>query len=278
MSDLVVWAGPVDLQQAAGATVPGSKNYNWGCKGDGHPPCHEMALGLADADGRKLPNLLAHFGETLDSSKRVFLGAFSAGGTFIREMAKHPADRASIRAMHFADATYSGSYGADGKAIPNADMLDLVCATVDDPGRLIVATTSTSPNGLRPNGTQVLQATREQAEKRLGRKSDVLTDGLYGVTPAPVAAYRLGNVIFGEYELSPLYHGGHINDIGRQVWEKIIVPWDRGELGTTSGVGPGSEAENEGRSLVVPALAFVGAFAVSAAASYLAARRFRRRS
>lgn len=279
MTDIVVWAGPVNLQQAAGATVPGAQNYNWQCKGDGNPPCHQMALALADDYGRKLPRMLDHFGESLDASKRVFLGAFSAGGTFIREMAKHPVDRGSIRAMHFADATYSGSYGGDGKAVPNADMLDLVCETVDDPGRLIVATSSTSPNGTRPNATQVLQSTREQAEKRLGRKFDVLDGGLYGVTPSPVAAYRLGNVIFGEYELAPLFHGGHINDIGRQVWEKIIQPWDRGELGAATGGGatrPEPAAGSE-RSMVVPAVAFVGGLALSATATYFAARLLRNR-
>jgi hypothetical protein len=289
--DVVIWAGPVYLGQVEGATLPGSHAYAWPCTGDGTPPCSQIAASLADSQGRRIPPLLAHFHEPVERSTRVFLAAFSAGGSFIRTVAKHPDDRAMIRAMHFADATYSSGYDAQGKAIPNPDMLDLVCDTVDAPGRLLVATSSTRPDRGRPSATETLQATREHAEKRLGREF-VKLDHFYGIDPAPVAAYQLGNVIFGEYDNAPLYHAGHATVIGRQVWENIIAPWDRETLTpkyplpkvpkppfrvpVSPGTPPGPATSPE-PSMLLPSLWFLGAFGVSAAATYAGLRYYYRR-
>jgi hypothetical protein len=284
--DVVIWTGPVNLSQVDGAWLPTSSNHAWPCKGDGTPPCRVIAESLADANGRRMPALLAHFNEPVELSTRVFLAAFSAGGSFIRTVAKHPDDRAMIRAMHFADATYSSGYDAEGKAIPNPDMVDLVSHIAESRGKLLVATSSTRPDRGRPSATETLRSTRLAVEKKLGKEFRRL-DHFYGIEPAPVAAYQLGNVIFGEYDDAPLYHGGHATEIGRKVWENIIVPWDLNTLVLPPPVPPtpkppvpvpvpGPEpVETPEPSMLVPSLVFLGTFGAAALAAYALARYFR---
>jgi len=282
--NVVVWAGPVYLQQVDGAWIPGSAVYNWQCKGDQTPPCRVQAESLKTSDGRHLPALLSHFHEPVELGTRVFLAAFSAGGSFIRTMAKHPSDRAMIRAMHFADATYT-SYDGAGNVRPNPDMVDLVKHFAESPSQLLVATSSSRPDRNNPSATQTLQATRAAVEQALGKTFEKL-DHFYGVEPAPVAVYRLGNVILAEYGDDPLGHGGHATMIGRQVWDKIISPWD---LGTLTPIGPKPKPlpkplplpgqtpapvpEEPNRTL--PVLVFLGAAVASAVGAYALHRRFR---
>ena len=116
--------------------------------------------------------------------------------------------------------------------------IDYAIEAIDGP-RMLVATASPVPNvsvatpgAVWASGVENLRELRRQIELRTGRSFSQL-DHFFGITPAPAAAYQLGNVILAEYPLEPLGHKH--TQIAGQVWQSIIQPWLDGQL---PGPGP----------------------------------------
>jgi hypothetical protein len=230
--------------------VPPSKAFP--CKGDTAPLCSAFSWSLKDAAGRRLPILASKCGLNLADVGDIFLGAFSAGGGVLRDIFSSPEDRKRLRYVHNADATYS-SRGPDGRPVIN-DWVVTWGAEVatGDGSQLWTATASPSANFGMPTGVETLQEIRRQIELRTGRQFEKL-DSFYGIDPAPAAAYKLGNVIFAEYPMEPLAHGGHATILAKKVWQQIMWPWlDALRKGGGGGGGelppvlpPGAEPEAE---------------------------------
>lgn len=228
MRDLVLWAGPVYNQQVPGATVPDAVEKFFLCRGDLSPRCSEVSWSLKDAEGRRLPIAAVRAGTTLEDTRDVFLGAFSAGGGTLRDISSSPLDRPRIRALMLADGTYSGAWfnGIDGR-IPLVNDFWYQWGEYianGDQTQMWVATASTSPNGTMANGVEVLQTIRKEIEKRTGKTFTKL-EHFWGITPAPDAAYQLGSIIFAEYDMDRAPHGDHATVLAPQVWKNIMHPW-----------------------------------------------------
>jgi hypothetical protein len=206
MSRIVFWTGPVNLNQVPGATVPGAKAVNVPCTGDGSPTCGQ----LADSWGITIPGTA--------SSDELFFGAFSAGGSALKRLLLHPEVRAQTRAVMLSDATYT-DWAAPGKPLPPEGFVVFGLEAIDGP-KMMVATASASPNKTLPNGSQTLMSIKDEIERRSGRKFDNVT---LPVSPAPVQAWRLGNVILADYQMT-VPHGGQAALAG-QFWQKLLVPW-----------------------------------------------------
>lgn len=226
MRDLVIWAGPVYDRQVSGATVPDAVEKFFQCRGDVSPRCSEVSWSVRDGDGRRLPSIAKAAKTTLEDTRDVFLGAFSAGGGLLRDIVGNETDRKLVRAMLLADATYSGAWTDQKNRIPlvNDFWLQWGEYLVNGDGRqLWIATASPSPNFNMASGVETLAEIRRQIELRIGKKFKKL-DGFFGIDPLPDVAYQLGSVIFAEYPMEPLGHGGHTK-IAPQVWQKIMWPW-----------------------------------------------------
>jgi hypothetical protein len=269
MSGLTFWTGPVSIQQTERAVVPGTTHKVIECSGATKLPyCRDVSAGLYDADGRRLPRLLAELHAEGDDP--IILSAFSAGGRLVRDIVSHPLDRQMVRAVMLSDATYSDGPGADGRPILSPDIVSLASYAANPAnGLLLVATSSPSPNGSRPTGVQTLSEIQRQTEIAMG-ESFVAVPDFYGISPAPDEAVRLGNAIFARYPLAPLHHGGHV-ELATETFSKILVPWlaSGGELPGDSGGGGG----NGGSGWVVPL--GLAALAAGVAGGYAAGRRLR---
>jgi peptidoglycan hydrolase-like protein with peptidoglycan-binding domain len=141
----VLWCGPVNLTQVPGATVPGAFARALPCTADGSPSCSQIADSWKDADGRRLPRLLQKVGRDEGAVGDLFLGAFSAGGSVIKRLLLHEADRAPIRAVLLADATYTDWASPGNPLAPEGFVL--FCLDALHGGKLFVATASASSPG-----------------------------------------------------------------------------------------------------------------------------------
>jgi len=223
MGDVTFWTGPVSYAQTKDAIVPGSEHKVIECRGsDFTPLCRDLSASLLDVNGRRLPNLLIRLKVDVAHMRDLVLSAFSAGGSFLRGVVSHPADRAMIRAVMLADATYA-DWGNDKKPMISQDWLNWGYELANGANKLWVATASPIPDRTRPSGVQVLQELRAKLEQKVGRSFEPIPD-FFGIDPKPDAAYRLGNVVFAEYPEAPVHHGGHV-DLAKQTFSKILVPW-----------------------------------------------------
>ena len=243
-TDLVVWAGPVAKFQVAGATVVGAKELFLGCCGDLTPPCTPPTCSTIGATLRAAP-----VDALLQGAKMVgadlgdlFFGAFSAGGSVIKRLMLVPAYRNITTAVLLADATYTGGWLDEKKALapPIEGFVQYAVDVINGPGdKLFVATASPSPNKSFPTGMQNLAATRREIEKRTSKQFEELGSFFYGVEPAPERVCKLGNVIFADFPMEPLGHGH--NRIAGQVWQKILYPWlakGKGAIEAPGGLSP----------------------------------------
>lgn len=226
MQDLVVWTGPVADFQVPGATVPGARELFIGCCGDLTPPCKPPTCPTIGEQVRGDPGRLAErAGMAPENVSDLFLGAFSAGGSILKRCLTNPAYRRAATAVMLSDATYTASWVDPGARIPPAveGYVQYGVDVVNGPGdKLFVATASPAPNKHWATGVENLAAIRREIEKRTGKVFEPL-DHFYGVTPGPERAFKLGNVIFGEYPLKPLGHNHPA--IAPQKWQKILQPW-----------------------------------------------------
>lgn len=280
MADVVVWTGPVNFQQVGpGATLAGAREINIGCFGDRQPHCPTIAGTYLDADGRRLPRMLAAHGLTESELGDLVIGAFSAGGSLVKRLLLDARDRAAIDAVHLADASYTSSWENQAKRQPPPiDGYVLYALDAIDGQHLFVATASPIPNKTWASGVENLQRLRAEVEKVSGRTFEKLR-GFYGIDPAPDAAYKLGNVILAEYPLQPIGHGHNV--IASQVWDKIIKPWlaQRGQAPAPSpggdGPAPPVPAGTVAAGLTASSVAlFVGAAATGYFAVRLGMRKF----
>ncbi len=222
--DLVLWAGPVANFQVPGATVPGAREKFFACRGDRGPHVHCPTLGRSwvDGEGRAVPGMLATLGLKEEEVGDIYLGAFSAGGSTWKHVLKHPADRAKITALLLHDATYSG--GTSKNPAPIEEFTQYALDVMGDPNKLFVATSSSSPNGPRGSGDEVLGATRELIEQRSGTPFRV--GGTLPVSDQPLELHTSpnGNVIFATYGG---IGGGHQHHpkMAPDFWEQVLQPW-----------------------------------------------------
>jgi hypothetical protein len=222
MPGLTFWTGPVSYDQTAGAVVPGTVHKVIECSGATKLPyCKDVSASML-ASSRRLPALLTKL--DVDGTDPIVLAAFSAGGRFVRELITSPEDRLMVRAVMLADATYSDGRDAQGHPTVSSDWVSFGAHCADpNNGTLWVATAGPNANYGKPTGLETLTELQRQVEERVGRPFTPV-DGFYGVSPAPMAAYRLGNVVFAGYPLEPLHHGGHVG-LASETFSKILVPW-----------------------------------------------------
>ncbi|MBW2673876.1 MAG: hypothetical protein JRD89_10755 [Deltaproteobacteria bacterium] len=237
--DLVVWAGPVARFQVPGATVPGAMEKFWGCRGDKTATfahCPTLADSWLDAEGRRLPQMLAKLGLQEDEVDNLYYGAFSAGGSALKRLLSHSADREKVRAVLLSDATYSGGTAQSPAPIEGFVRYALDCLAGD---KLLIATASASPNFNHGSGAQVMDATRREIESRSGQlftpggsvPLSAQPDGLMTLGPDP-------NVIFADYGMQGGGHAFHPK-LAPELWEKILQPWLSGGSSGPPGPGPG---------------------------------------
>jgi len=217
----VLWFGPVNLAQVKGATVPGARARAVICTGNGSPSCGQMADALEDGDGLRLPALLQREGLDEASLGELVYGAFSAGGSAVKRLLMHEEDRARVRAVLLADATYT-DWAAPGAPLAPEGFVRF-CIDALDGDKLFVATASSAPNKSLPSGRETLSAIRKEVETRSG-----MTFGPYElparICPRPVRAFRLGNVILADYGAKML-HAAHATALAAPIWQEILVPW-----------------------------------------------------
>jgi len=226
MTDLVVWTGPVGAFQVPGATVPGARELFIGCYGDRQPHCPTIGTSLMFG----LPALLAKAHMTEEQLDGLFFGAFSAGGSVVKRLLSNANYRKATTAVHLADATYTSGWVDKANRIPPAiaGFVEYAVDVIEGPGdKLFIATASPNPNYEWASGIENLQAMRRAIEERTGQQFQRV-EGL-GIDKEPEYAYRLGNVIFGEYSgASNIGHGHTI--LAGQIWQNIINPWlDKGK-------------------------------------------------
>lgn len=225
MADLVVWTGPVAPFQVPGATVPGADELFINCCGDLTPPCRPPTCpDLGDALMGSPDALLSRANISPADLDDLFLGAFSAGGSIVKRLLENPAYRNLATAVLLSDASYTASWLNTADRIPPAieGYVEYAIQVASGPGdQLFVATASPMPNKNWATGVENLAAIRREVEVRTGRTFDPVE--FYGVTPAPERAFKLGNVLFAEYQAEPLGHSHNV--IAPQVWQKILLPW-----------------------------------------------------
>jgi hypothetical protein len=208
--------------------VPGATDYYIPCVGDhqaGKAHCPTVANGWLDGAGRRLPKMLAALGYTEDQVGHIYLGAFSAGGSIVKRLLEHPADRARIRAVMLADASYS-SGGTAAHPEPVEGYVRYALDLLDDPTRYFLATASASPNKGYGSGSQVLDATRREIELRSGRPfREVAPEA---IIPEPETAWEpdptYSNILFLDYGMRGGGHGYH-PQIAPTMWKEFLVPW-----------------------------------------------------
>jgi len=226
-AEAALWMGPVNLQQVAGATIPGAPALSVTCTGDGSPSCAALAESWADASGRRLPALLKSKGFPEDTT--LAAAAFSAGGSILKRLCLSPADRAQLRVVHSADASYEAVAGQR----PFVEgYVRYALEALTDPSKLFVATASAGANKNFGSGIEIITSTRKEIERRAGQQFQ-LGGVLPGVTPQPAALWRLGERIWiAEYP--DISHGQQATLLAPQIWQGLILPW----LGGSSGPGP----------------------------------------
>jgi hypothetical protein len=250
MSAHVLWFGPVSREQRAGATVEGAAEHFVSCSGDGAggvPRCRAMAEGLVDAGGRHLPGLLRRLG--IPEGEELFVGAFSAGGSAVKILLSHPDDRAAIRAVMLADATYE-LRGPDRRPASSPSLVAYAVEAMADGSRMFVATASATPNNLggvaEPSGAETLERLAADIEAQFGRSLDQSSNipGVDGFAPARV--WRRGTVMLADLG-TELRHAEHATVLAPLLWPKVLQPWISGEMGE-KGRGGKEEAPAEGEA------------------------------
>ena len=263
--NVVAWLGPAAPFQAPGWTPPdGAKVLNLQCKGDGSPPCSTIAELWTDEAGRKIPNMLRAGGVSPETVGEVMLNAFSAGGSSTKRLLLSAEDRAQVPVVVLCDGTYT-SWRKKGEPDPPEGFVRYGLDAITGP-RLFVAMSTSVPNKDQPNGSQTLEATKNEIEKRSGQKFE---EGgtLPGVPIQPERLWRLGNIVFADYG-KRVGHGDTVSKLATPVWETIVKPWlvTRAPAPPVPGPLPGPVPEEPSQ------WPFYVAMAVGALAGYVGTR------
>lgn len=263
MTPVVMWTGPLNLAQVPGATVPGARELNFGCTGNGVdgngkvvPQCSVVGASWGGVDG------MLHAGGVDPSTVGdVFLGGFSAGGGALNALLSTAPSRARVKFAHYADAI-------GGQAVNEA----LVAYGVDclATGRQALVVTSSNATGpYRPvPGNVGLRMAVDALRQRTGAPLEE-TDGSPWaglVSPVPVRLYHTGSVWLADYE--GLIGHDHVS-IAPAVWQRVMLPW----LGAEHGAEHGEPATSLPGSPVGSSGAFnTVLFALAGLAGYTLAR------
>ena len=234
MSLAVAWVGPVSAAQVKGTEIAGVPAVFENCKGDGDPAClvHTDAASCwpecgamgqrigGTAGGSIVRGLLAAAGVP---NGELIIGSFSAGHEIAKPALMEPADRALVRAVMLADSTYTAwANQAAGTAAPPEGYVRYALDAATSPDKLFVATASSV--GIKyPSSVAGMLVLMSEVERRSGMKFSQVS-GLPGVTPAPLRAWRLGNVWLCDYGTS-VPHGDHAMKLAPQAWRNVLMPF-----------------------------------------------------
>jgi len=288
MSRTTIWFGPVNLAQVKGSVLPSSTALNLQCKGDGAPSCAQTADAWL-ASGRRLPKAMAALQQPPPApGDELALGAFSAGGSVVKRLLLAPEDLAPVKVVTLADATYTDWQGPGIPVPPEGFVLYGLDVLAAGGSKLFIATASSnapiSKGVALPSGSKTLESIRLAIEARSGQRFSPTT--IPGVSPAPVAAWRLGNILFADYQAT-VPHASHATVLAPQLWQQVVLPWratrppEHGSSGG-GGAGPATTPTTPVDPVSPPTpgpslLAALGVFLASVAIGIYATRAARRR-
>jgi len=240
----IVFSGPVNAMQVGPmATLPGAQRSFVVCEGrviPGQQTCAQIGNGLMSG-GQMLPSLLQKARINPTTAGDVFLAAFSAGGSLVKQVLLQAADRANIKGVVLHDATYSSWNGGSTPAPIAPDGFVLWALDCLAGSKLFLATASATvntPHGAAgpslPSGSQTLAAIKTAIEQRSGvtltdpRASSTSGFGALGALAdlpvQPVNLWTYGGVILMDYG-TLLSHRDHANKLASPVWQDIVTPW-----------------------------------------------------
>ncbi|EYF01899.1 hypothetical protein [Chondromyces apiculatus] len=220
----VLWLGPVSLADARAATIEGIPLRVLSCTGDGKPSCRQQAESFRTGDGRVLPSLRRRAGLP---EGPLLVCAFSAGGSFVKELLRHPADRAELAGLLLADATYTTEVDAQGKAKP-LEIFATFAREAAMSGRLFVVTASSAPNvSVEKKGVVYPSAAATMEAMRPAIAPDNLwsrwggTENLAG----PFSGVQLGSSLVWLMNYAGQHaHAEHATKLAPQLMRHLVAP------------------------------------------------------
>lgn len=173
---------------------------------------------LKDADGRVLPNFLAHYAKGIEVGRIAFVG-FSAAHGFLNPLTDNDADRADIDALILMDASFGGGKTGYRKYVVDAAK-----------GTKLFATTTAFTGG--DTSFSVVWA---EAEDELGMPS-VLEEAKPPMPQPSGGSYRLGELAYYLRYVDPnnpksgeLPHW-EMGKVIAPMLEAYLIPYWRGDL------------------------------------------------
>jgi hypothetical protein len=248
MAHHVIWLGPVSREQRAGATVRDAVEHFVPCVG---------AECRARSEGRGLSSLLSELG--VGDDDEVTLAAFSAGGSAIKQYLAAPQDRARVRAVLLADATYE-LRGSDGRPSPSPALVALVTEAAASGRQFVLMTASGAANvyqgASQPSGAETLERIVADAEAS-GQSFEL--DAPAGIDLHPRKRWGVGGNVhlldFGDQ----FRHEEHATLLAPRLWPALYQPWRDG-----AGAAELKEPEPERAESGAVAVGAVGACALLA--------------
>jgi len=226
MAKHVIWCGPVSAAQRAGATVAGAAEHFVSCTG---AECRAKGEALGERDGRHLPALLRQLGIDIDEPDlELYVGAFSAGGSLVKVLLRHADDRALVRGVLLADATYELA-GVDSRPAASPSLVEYAAEAFERGDRFFLATASANANNYQgqaqPSGADTLERIVYDLETRLGRPP-VTSNYVEHVDDLQVRhvwsfARNVQLVDLG----SAYRHEEHATKIAPRLWPALLQPW-----------------------------------------------------
>lgn len=262
-----VATGPVSASQARGAVPAGASLHVIACTGDGAPSCGAIAEGFGPADGPRLPGLLSRAGAPLAADDVLVLFAFSAGGSLVKRVLLHPADRAHVAAVVLCDATYT-DWAAPGKPAAPEGFVRFGLDSLSGE-HFLLATASSSPNKHLPSGSETLAAIRDEIGARRG--APLPLGAVFSVKNTPAWALRSGGLVLADFG-SAVSHGGHVA-LGSELARSLLWPWLAGNTGPgPTGPGAPPPASPASPAAATGVFGAVAAFGLGVGVGYVAAR------
>ncbi len=221
---IVLWAGPINEQQAPDATIDGARRFFFVCTGDGSTPprCSDF---VTSQGGSILNAILSRLNIRPDEAGDIYLGAFSAGGQLWKPLLQNDSDRSRIRGIMMHDAAYE--IGSPSNPKYSEGYVRFGLDAIGDPSKFMLMTGSFSPNVPRPgevyqSGADTLRATVEEIERRSGRPIGAGSNWPSDVA-APSRLWGNGkNIFLADYQERG--HGAMAGDTGK-LWKGLLVPW-----------------------------------------------------